>query len=191
MAEIITYETLCEIRRDEKKSEKLAKIRNDFYESVEDYLSKGKQNNPDSPELRNARNILQDISERRERKILNQALLAIRSNGKPDLKAMTSREKELFNALIDVLEKRRISFFKKPKTERSSIREAPKKVKEVEKEHEEESIYTKVKILEDLPEIVGSDLENYGPFKEGDTVELPKENAEIFIEKSKAEEVTE
>jgi len=66
-------------------------------------------------------------------------------------------------------------------------KETPKEKKEENPKEEKEEKFLKIKVLEDLPEIVGADMEDYGPFKKDDIVELPIENANLFIESSKAE----
>ena len=51
--------------------------------------------------------------------------------------------------------------------------------------------YRKVRITAErgCPEFKGTDLENYGPFDQGDVVDLPKDNAEILVNRDTAEEV--
>ena len=46
--------------------------------------------------------------------------------------------------------------------------------------------YVKVRFLTDVPQIVGADLKVYGPFRTGVVVELPKPNAEAFVERGVA-----
>lgn len=48
-----------------------------------------------------------------------------------------------------------------------------------------------VRIVKAIPEIVGSDSNSYGPFKEDDVVELPRDNAEILVKKGFAESIIE
>jgi len=47
-----------------------------------------------------------------------------------------------------------------------------------------------VKFKQAVPEVVGLDLETYGPFEPDQTAELPSEIADILIEKGEAEELT-
>jgi len=47
--------------------------------------------------------------------------------------------------------------------------------------------YLEVEITGEVPEFMGTDLDRYGPFSEGDLVELPKDNAEILENRDKAE----
>lgn len=186
MAEIITYEALREIQRQERKSEKLYALHENFYDSVKTYFSRKVEDEISATELKNAKAILQDIADRRERKILNLALRGARALEKTDTRSMTLKEKELCTALLDILKNYRtdINYINSESMQREQKKDAP------EPKAEELVSYTKVRILEDLPEIIGSDMENYGPFKNGEIIELPKENADIFVEKGKAEIVS-
>jgi DNA replication initiation complex subunit (GINS family) len=47
--------------------------------------------------------------------------------------------------------------------------------------------YKIVKINSDVPEFMGTDLEAYGPFEEGDQAEVPEDNAEILENRGNAE----
>ncbi|MDY6761937.1 MAG: hypothetical protein SVY41_02725, partial [Candidatus Nanohaloarchaea archaeon] len=44
-----------------------------------------------------------------------------------------------------------------------------------------------VEVQERVPEFMGTDLEAYGPFEEGDEVEVPEENADVLVQQGKAE----
>ncbi len=46
--------------------------------------------------------------------------------------------------------------------------------------------YVKIRVLKDLPAIVGVDLKTYGPFKKREVYELPKENAEALVKQGVA-----
>ena len=49
--------------------------------------------------------------------------------------------------------------------------------------------FTVVRIVQEIPEIVGADMKTYGPFKPEDIAALPEENAKIFIKQGAAIEV--
>jgi DNA replication initiation complex subunit (GINS family) len=181
--EVLTYEALREIQRNEKKSEKLFELSNDFYKAFEAYIEQRTNSKDESStiEVQNAKNILRDIVDRREKKILNQALRTARTQEKVDKGTMTEKEQELYDALLNVLNEYRFDLNgngQKPAEEEEEDEEEPK---------EEDSSRIKIKVLEDLPAIVGADFEDYGPFKAGEVIELPRENAEIFLNKEKAE----
>ena len=46
-----------------------------------------------------------------------------------------------------------------------------------------------VRILKDIPEIIGKNLESYGPFKKEDIATIPKENAKSLIKQGAVIEV--
>ena len=50
-----------------------------------------------------------------------------------------------------------------------------------------ETEYEAIRILKEIPEFTGTDLETYGPFEEGNEVEVPKKNAEILVNRGNAE----
>jgi len=47
----------------------------------------------------------------------------------------------------------------------------------------------KIRLIQPLPAIICTDLQHYGPFKEGDVVEIPRQNAKILIRHGIADEV--
>jgi DNA replication initiation complex subunit (GINS family) len=55
--------------------------------------------------------------------------------------------------------------------------------------HIEGRKFTLVRILENLPAIVGQDLVTYGPFKREDVILIPYDNAKILIAKKLAAEI--
>lgn len=54
---------------------------------------------------------------------------------------------------------------------------------------EVEEGYELVKIKSEVPEFMGTDLEPYGPFEEGEEAAIPEENAEILVNRGNAEVV--
>lgn len=60
---------------------------------------------------------------------------------------------------------------------------------DAQEEQDEDADYVEVKFLSEVPEFMGTDLESYGGFEEGDTAEIPKENAEVLVNRGSAEEV--
>ncbi len=60
-----------------------------------------------------------------------------------------------------------------------------------ESSHEPEDGYKIVKTTSDVPEFMGTDLEAYGPFDEGEEIEIPDDNAEILVNRGNAELIEE
>ena len=47
--------------------------------------------------------------------------------------------------------------------------------------------FVEVRMLKDCPVFTGTDLDEYGPYEEGDVVEVPKDNADILTNRDFAE----
>lgn len=80
----------------------------------------------------------------------------------------------------------------KPEPEEKDIIEEAEEVEVSEETKEVEDVedgYSKVNIVSDVPEFMGTDLESYGPFEEGDSPVIPDDNAEILVNRGNAEEV--
>jgi DNA replication initiation complex subunit (GINS family) len=50
--------------------------------------------------------------------------------------------------------------------------------------------YEIVEITSEVPEFMGTDLEAYGPFEEGEEAEIPEDNAEILVNRGNAEQLS-
>ncbi len=185
---IVTFETLREVQRKEKKTEKLAELSDEFYAEAMQYFERSAKN--DLNEARNGRSIFDDIVDKREKKILNHALQSVRLRERADLRGMTTNEREFFSKLVDSIKEFRESV--DANSGKIEMKEIGKTKEEVPIEREnplENPDFIKIKVLEDVPEIVGIDMNDYGPFKKGEIARLPRENAELFVNKGKAERV--
>ncbi len=175
--ETITFEYIREIQREEQKTPSLTKIPEDFYDKIKAYirekkkLAQKKKDKAMTTELRNIQRILEDIFNRRETKIMNHAIIAVRTGVLPQ--NLIQSEKEFFEATVDFL-----------KNQRGRILE-----ESTEKMETEENV--KVEFLEDVLEFVGIDLKKYGPYNKGDVGTIPKENAELFVKANKAKRLGE
>lgn len=164
---MLTYETIRNIIDQEKSSEKLAKIPDNFFIEARNYLhKKAKMSKDDEWRVESAKRRLQDIIDLREKKIASFALYATRSNIKPE--NMTEDEERLFNSIISSL-----------KSFRSGI----------EKAMDIEHVEYLVSIKSDIDSFVGINMNVYGPLKKGDIITLPKPNAELLIKKNVAEKI--
>ena len=178
--ETITFEYIRTVQRAEQRNADLTKIPEDFYSKVRSYLEqkkkilKKKKDKSMSIELKNVERILEDIYNRRETKIVTQAILSLRTGLVPQ--NLIEDEKKLFDSVFNVLKKHR--------------KEILNKVFE-EKEDRKELKSEFIEFLEDVPEFVGIDLKKYGPYNKGDKALIPKDNAELFINAGKAKKLEE
>ena len=168
--ETITFEMIRKIQREEQNVSKLTKLPEGFYRNVNSYLQQKKMvvkgTGSGATELKSIEMLVEDIFNRRERKILNMVLIAVRTRIPPE--NLTEEEKKFFEKMVDVVRERR-------KDGLAALME--------EQREEPEVKLTAVVFKGDVEEFVGSDLKTYGPFKEGDTAGLPSENANLLIEK--------
>src|SRR3989338_8869135 len=102
--EAVTFEYIREIQRAEQKNTSLTKIPEDLYDKVKTYvrekkkLAQKKKDKNMSTELRNIQRILEDIFNRRETKIMNHAVIAVRTGSLPE--NLIEPEKEFFETVV-------------------------------------------------------------------------------------------
>jgi DNA replication initiation complex subunit (GINS family) len=172
--EVISFEYLRKILNEEKKSQNLTKIPDDFYETVRMYIEGKKKlakEKKDEIELRNIERIVENIFNLRERKIINFAIMAARAGVQPS--NLTSEERQFFQRVFETLKERRVILEK--------IKSALEG--EIKKEVEILAVFK-----QDFPAFVGIDGQTYGPFKKGDIAKLPEENRKILVSKGVIEE---
>ena len=167
---MLTFETLSKIAREEKASASLTKLPEGFFGDVSNYMSKKTQLNEgtDSWELENAKMVVSDIMKMRERKILLSALSFADSGAEPA--NLEADEKQLFDQAASLI---------------MQFRTGRKKVLEPGQERK-----SMIAFVEDVPQFVGTDMSNYGPFSKGDIANLPEDVTSLLVEKGAARHLT-
>jgi len=169
---MITFEAIRKIQMEEQISPKLSKLPENFFDEVKTYMSqkkeisKTKDDRKSSLEMKNIERLVEDIYNRRERKILNQVIVSARTNMLPE--NLINSEKDFFEVLLKSVKERRTTF-----------------TESFDRKVQMESL---VVFREDVPEFVAIDEKIYGPFKKGDIARLPEENMKLLIERGIAEE---
>ena len=204
----ITYETLFEILKREKETTDLQKLDYNFLNDFADYLNEKRkllekedalfsyeEKKKLEKQIDNARRLIKEIYEKREKKIIELALIKSRTKSNIiDKSHLLDNEKEFFNEIVKVLDSFRAitidnvltgSYLQK-NSEKDAFSDAdainekkPKKDTKI------------VRFLYSVPKFVGKELEEYGPFGEEDIANLPNEIAELLIEKGRVEEIKE
>jgi DNA replication factor GINS len=169
--ETISYELIRKVHREEQESSKPTKLPENFFEAVAQYIEQKKklEDKKSALEVKNVERLVEDIFNRRERKIINFAIIGARTNIPPE--NLLEEEKEFYQKLVEIIKKRREEKLKK-------IFEGGKK-----------EVTTLVVFKEDVPQFLGADEKLYGPFKKGDIAKLPEENVKILLERNVVEEV--
>lgn len=170
---IITFEQIRKVQREEQRMPKLTRLPESFFSAVATYLEHKQQiisgdDRKGYLEIKNIERLVEDIVNRRERKIINAAIITARTKIPPE--NLTQEEKLFYNSLVTLIKGRREGILQ-PMTSA--------------KKEEHNLIVFK----EDVPEFVGSDLKTYGPYKKGETAKLPEENVRLLMEKGAVEEI--
>jgi len=198
---LITYDNLYELLRLEKYKKELQRVDKDFYEKTARYLNEKKTilqgyETKDSVfasqsiiktkrQLENAYMILKELYEKRESKIVQMALFNSRTNTSlPDTESLLDEEKKLYNQITDTL-----------LTVRNGILinvlngKKPELKIEIKLENKNKTPNKLVRLLSEVSNFVGEDMNVYGPFKPEDVSNLPMKVADILIKDNKAEEI--
>jgi DNA replication initiation complex subunit (GINS family) len=202
--ELITYETIRNAHRAEKEDE-LQKLQEGFFASVRSWFAhKEKMKDTTSLlEIENAKKLLEDIINRRERKIVLAALSTIRGQLPPT--NLNDEERKFFDEIVNALKSFRNDMNEKFRSYADIVEEKVEDAKKIieelkpedKKEEKIENIFVKpngklmVKILSELPRFVGPNLESYGPLKIGDIITLPEELGKLLVSRKVAENILE
>jgi DNA replication initiation complex subunit (GINS family) len=163
----INYKKLRKIQQLEKTSSSLTKINNDFYFKLSDYLKNLEkitkaENDPNRKklfydEIENTKKIALNIYELREKKLVQSALSKVRG-GNPDIKNVINLEKKLFETLSQ-----QINNFRKNILEKQSNQVEDSKVlrDKLNKNMRTDNKKTIVRVLENIPEFIGTDMKTY------------------------------
>lgn len=156
----------------EKSSRGLTDLLNDFYQSVARHvaelnfeLKRGEQLRQEliQEELRNVLQMVQEI-------YLLRVLKAMDEIAKGRLPSSTlESERNAFGEIRQILEKLYIDLIKPAVSGEAVV--TPRR----------EITNTVLIILTDIPQIIGDDLKQYGPFKSGEVAFLPQRSAELLI----------
>jgi len=166
------YNELRKVHIEEKRSNNISQLKEDFYIEVNEYIEKTKKKvNEDADpavrrELENCLKILNEVQKKRIEKILLYGFNEI-YNGFDPLENLTSEEKELYEEIKGDVTKIKKRFEKKTTKRKEDI--------------------IKVRVLKQIPKFKGPDGNEYGPFKENDICELPRKVSELLLGAKKLE----
>ncbi len=215
--DVLTFSEIRRIQKEEDQKEQITDLGNKFLLKVSNYFDRKKQTEgEDSREYRNAKRVLDKIISLRMEKIVREARLSVKTNKTNEEIPLLPEEQEVFRDLKHEFKshKQKIeekienqsmpstSTSKTDKTVKDDI-EQEDDTEQVDKEEQEmkgeeqedqeadssEEGYTLVETTSSVPEFMGTDLEAYGPFDEGEEVKIPDDNAEILVNRGNAERI--
>lgn len=206
----ITYETLFEVLKREKETTDLQKLDSSFFNDFVDYLNEKvrlmeKEHSLFSYEERkklekqidNAKRLIKEIYEKREKKVIDLALIKSRTKSNIiDKSHLLENENKFFDEIVKILD-----FFRSSAIENilmgnymqknAESKGALANLDDINNEKKQKKDTKMVRFLYSVPKFVGKELEEYGPFEEEDIANLPIEIANLLIGKGRVEEINE
>jgi len=199
MANIITYETLYELLRKEKSSVELQELPQSFFKDIINYIKEKEailknqekgtifvsEIDKTKKQIENIKKLLRELYERREKKIIDQALLSSRTEIKNREINLLHEEEQLYKELTNILTEYRNNILLRVLSKKQpDLKKEPKEIKT-----EDNNKLKLIRFLTEIPKFIGTDLNIYGPFEREDLANLPKDIAKTLIEKKRAEEI--
>jgi DNA replication initiation complex subunit (GINS family) len=209
----LTYELLFDMLRNEKNREELQALDKNFFADLIDYIQdkerlikdnsdnqlfSGLEREKTLKQLENAKKLIKELYERREKKVLNLAMISSRTGGILDKSAMLPEEQKLFETLSKLLEEFRNDILYRviggnmPEL-REQIRSIGVAGVAADSQTPSQAHSTPgkdtvlVRFIHAVPKFIGKELEIYGPFESEDIANLPKQIADILVTKGRAE----
>lgn len=202
-------EDLRAAQADERRSEKLQELPDSFYEDAAGYIESLREErdaceDPYSDEaqrlndeLSSARQVAEAIYERRVGKVVKMASLSANGHTATEDR-MTLEEREMYESIVNEIRagQERVEgllegALKEGDTEPSedTERKGTEGTAEDTRQETTDDGYATVRVVEPLPEFVGTDGREYS-LGEEDVARIPEENARALCEKEAAVEVT-
>ena len=185
MTNLLTFQFLRQLQKQEKQSKTLNRLDENFYADIFSYLkTRTQQDNITDTEKKHTRLIIKDLIDTRETKIINSALINTRTG--LECESLLPQEKELFDNAIEIIKIYRKNIGEKENTEKvQTPAEKDKDNRDINNtETEDEKI--RLKITGDIPKFMAEDSKSYGPYKIDDETKIPKKAADILIKMKKA-----
>jgi len=174
------YEDLYKAWKAEKTSLETQTLPSDFYQRTEIYVNSLVQESSSTDEhTPKGRLIL------KEKEVANRLLRELKETRVRKLLALTRDGKTINEADLTEEERKLVNDFDKSLQTFSNALSAETKPPTA----EERTELSVVRFLQDIPEIVGTDLRIYGPYKKEDVGSLPNQNARALVKQGVAKEI--
>jgi DNA replication initiation complex subunit (GINS family) len=182
----LSYDELRRIYRLEKSTSRLVDIDADFYNQLHDFVGAEREKYikslsefslDDARDFANLKRMVEEIFLFRQKKILSLALVQSRSQSESDEKLALQEEKLLAEVVTRLDEHKRMlsGLFGTQPASKTRVPDST-------------GLNTlRLKILQDVPAFIGTDMKEYGPFTPGVRVELPNAVAKLFMDRKLAE----
>ena len=175
----IDINSLHHLVQRESESDTLMELNPNFYQNLSDYFGNLKKQEFDGVENK-IKDKLIELSNELTIILINIRLAKISSTNSQDHSNMLDEEKFIFDSQEEKLERIEMIIS-------STINGKSKFLENLTENHKTKKIV--IRFLSDVDELVGSDLERYGPFKSEDIATIPYENAQALISKNVATKI--
>ena len=189
----MSYKRLRDMAREEKSNPALSRIPDDFYPSIEAFLSskfsemESNRSVLQMREFENATAVIREIAQIRQQKILFKAIRSRGEHGKTD--GMTREEHGIYDRFCGILEEENGKLSSVLARFESKKQAAAPPEKTVAAETGEKGKFKRLRFIRDIQAYVGMDRQTIGPFKPGEEGTLPDEEAKLLLKEKMAEEI--
>ncbi len=201
---VLTYETLFELLRCEKSRSELQELDLTFYHDLQRYLldkqtiahKKGSIFAEDETlrterQIENAKKIVKELFERREKKIIDLALNKSKTHSELiPLQSLLEVEKLYFEELTKIMNLARNGILRQTLALHLPSFEVQKRDSLVVEEQLPRHNFTLLRFIFPVPQFLGEDLTIYGPYLEDEVATLPRDIARVILQKKRGEEIT-
>ena len=163
----------------ETESDSIQEINPDFYRSLSDFIGDLKKQEFDGVESKIKETII-DTATDLTSLLINIRLDKISNSNNIDFKNLLDEEKFILDAEEEQRERTEMIIS-------ATINGKSKFLESISQNHKTKTVV--IRFLQEVDEIIGADLEKYGPFKTEDIATIPYENAQALIAKNIATKV--
>jgi DNA replication initiation complex subunit (GINS family) len=172
----LDYQELCDIYREEKSSNSLQPLAKDFETSLALLFSQIQITDGKGRIYENAKHTALALNRLRKQKIMMRSLVSLSSS---EMSALTQREDEYYNKLKEINQRQQKELESTIFSLQTPAEPQKKDIKSIKK----------IKILKDVPAYRGADSKDYGPYSQGQIVEIALREAEWMIKSQLAKDL--
>jgi DNA replication factor GINS len=163
----------------ETENDSIQEINPDFYRSLSDFIGDLKKQEFDGVESKIKETIIDTATELTSL-LINIRLDKISKSDNIDFKNLLDEEKFILDAEVEQRERTEMILS-------AIVNGKSKFLESISQNHKTKTVV--IRFLQEVDEIIGADLEKYGPFKTEDIATIPYENAQALIAKNIATKI--
>jgi DNA replication factor GINS len=163
----------------ETENDSIQEINPDFYRNLSDFIGDLKKQEFDGVESKIKETIIDTATELASL-LINIRLDKISKSNNMDFKNLLDEEKFILDAEVEQRERTEMIIS-------AIINGKSKFLESISQNHKTKTVV--IRFLQEVDEIIGADLEKYGPFKKEDIATIPYENAQALIAKNIATKI--